>query len=380
MPKGPLEGVRVVELCGWHTGPMATCIMADQGAEVIKIEPPGGDGYRNTGASRGGFGAMFMAANRNKRSITLDVKQPTHMDALLKLIARADVFIQNNRPGAMTRLGLTWERLSKDFPRLIYASISGYGQTGPNAKEGAFDTMLQALSGLPVIQAGKDQRPQLVKTLVVDKIISPMVAQAICSALYQRERTGRGCELDCAMLDIMTWWMWPDAMMNHTFIGDDAHAVGGVSEVDLISKTADGYLVATAHLPKEWEQFIDLVGKPELRDDPRLNSAAARGKNLGLYAKTIRESFGGKTTAEWCELLRARGIPCAPVLTPEEVADYPQVKWNKLIDEVDHPKAGKHRSVRGPVLFDGKANNVMRPVPGAGEHTEEILAEIGVKL
>lgn len=377
-----LQGIRVIDLCSWFTGAMAACILGDQGADVIKVEPPGGDPFRVTGTSRNGHNAIFMAANRNKRSIILDLKKADHKEALLCLIAEADIVIQNAKPGAMQRLGLDAETLRGRFPRLIYASISGYGQTGPNSGEGAFDTMIQALCGLAVIQGDKEtERPRLVKTLLPDKMTSPIVAQAISSALFHRERTGQGCTIEYAMLDGMIWWMWPDGMMNHSFVGDEDVKRGvDISEVDLICKTADGYLVATAHMQKEWERFVELVGRPELNDDPRFATPQARGKHLDAYTAVLRQSFGGRTTEEWCRLLREREIPCAPVLRPDEVAAYPQVVWNGTIEEVEHPQAGRHRAARAPVRFDGQANGVMRPSPSPGEHMEEILREFGIKL
>jgi crotonobetainyl-CoA:carnitine CoA-transferase CaiB-like acyl-CoA transferase len=272
------------------------------------------------------------------------------------------------------------ETLRERFPRLIYASISGYGQTGPNASEGAFDTMLQALSGLAVIQGGKGNRPQMVRTLLPDKMTSPIVAQAISSALFQRERTGQGCTIEYAMLDGMIWWMWPDGMMNHSFVGGDVREGVDIAEVDLICKTQDGYLVATAHQQKEWEQFLKLIGRPELNDDPRFATARARGSNLDAYTAILRESFGGRTTEQWCTLLRERGIPCAPVLTPEEVGAYPQVIWNEAIEEVEHPEAGRHKSARAPVRFDGHAAGVLRPSPAAGADTADVLREFGIEL
>ena len=381
MNKGPMHGVRIIELCGWFTGPMATCMLADQGADVIKVEPPGGDGYRISGTARNGHAAMFMSANRNKRSITLDLKQASHKQALLTLIENADVFVQNMKPGAMDRMGMDAKALRARFPRLIHVSISGYGQTGPNSAEGAFDTMLQALSGMMTIQGDNERgRPEMIRTLVVDKATSPIVAQAISSALYQREKTGQGCCIEYAMLDGMIWWMWPDAMMNHTFIGEGVRRGTDVAEVDLICQTADGYLVTTPHLQKNWEDFIELVGRPELVADPKLRTDTDRGRHLDHYTATVRESLGGKTTDEWCALLRARGIPCAPVLRREQIASYPQVIWNRVIEEVEHPEAGRHRSVRSPIRFDGEAAGVLRPSPAAGADTTEVLREFGIEL
>lgn len=378
MSLGPLEGIRVVELCGWFTGPMTACILADQGADVIKVEPPSGDPYRISGARRGGHSASFMAANRNKRSITLDIKQADQKEILLKLIARADVFIQNSRPGAMERLGLSAERLRAQFPRLIHTSISGFGQSGPYAGDGAYDMIIQALSGVMAIHTDQQGQPQTVKTLLVDKLTPPIVAQAITSALFRRERTGEGATLEYAMLDGMVWWMWPDAMMHQTFVGDGAEGATAVSAVNMVYPTDDGFLVCAPHEDKDWSKFIQVVGRPELADNPLISTSRGRRTNLHDFTKVMRESFGGKTTAEWCALLREQGIPCAPVLSPDEVRHHPQLIWNETVQEVDHPEAGRHRTVRAPVLFDGEANAVLRPAPSAGQHGDEILRELGI--
>lgn len=380
MTNGPLDGVRVIEFGAWYTGAMAACMLADQGADVVKIEPPGGDGFRTTGTARGGHAAMFMAANRNKRSVTLDSKLPDDLAALKALIAGADVFIHNTRPGAVARIGLDADTLRAAHPRLIHVSISAYGQTGPNSTEGGFDTLLQILSGLAYVQGGgPDKRPQMVRTLIADKMTSPIVAQAISSALFARERTGQGATLDYAMLDGMVWWMWPDAMMNQTFLGDGVEVGQDLSDADFISPTDDGYIVATPHMPQHWKPFTDLIGCPELRDDPRFRGPRDRGANLAAYAEMLRGAFGGRTTEEWCVLLRAHEIPCAPVLRPDQVVDYPQLVWNGAIEEVDHPQAGRYRAVRAPVRFDGVAAGTRRPPPAAGADTAEVLREIGVE-
>lgn len=379
MGEGPLAGIRVVEFGGWFTGAMAACILGDQGADVIKVEPPSGDPFRSTGTARAGQAAMFMAANRNKRSIALDPKRPEELAALRRLAGEADVFIHNTRPGAAARLGLDAETLRAAHPRLIHVSISAYGQTGPHAREGGFDTLLQVLSGLAYMQGGgADRPPQMVRTLLADKMTSPIVAQAISTALFARERSGAGATLDYAMLDGMVWWMWPDGMMNHCFLGDGVDVAQDLSDVDFICPTDDGWLVATPHMEQHWQSFTELVGRPELRSDPRFDTMRNRQRNLRAYADMLRTCFSGRTTAEWCALLREREIPCAPVLRQGEVADYPQLVWNGTIEEVDHPVAGRYRSARAPVRFDGVAAGTRRAPPTIGQHTAEILAELGM--
>jgi crotonobetainyl-CoA:carnitine CoA-transferase CaiB-like acyl-CoA transferase len=373
--QGPLSGIRVVELCSWYTGPMTACILADYGAEVIKVEPPGGDPFRISGTSRAGYGAMFMAANRNKRSIILDLKQPGDKETVLQLIAKADVVIQNARPGAMERLELDAVTIRQRFPRLIYASISGYGPSGPLVNQGAFDPIIQVLSGIAAIQ-GNAEKPALVRTMVADKTVPLIVAQAITSALFQRERTGNGCTLDSAMLDAMIWWAWPDGMMNQTFLGGGERQGADIATADPICRTDDGFLAVSPHQDNAWQAFTEIVGRPELRTDPRFDTIQRRMENLLDYYAAIRASFTGKTTEEWCARLRERGVPCAPVLSRERVADYGQVVWNDIIEEVEHPVAGRYRSVRAPVRFDGALASVTSPVPAAGEHRAQILAEL----
>lgn len=379
MSEGPLAGIRVVEFGGWFTGGMAACILADQGADVIKVEPPTGDPFRTTGTARGGQAAMFMAANRNKRSVVIDPKRSEDLAAFRALVATADVFIHNTRPGAVARLGLDAETLRAADPRLIHVSISAYGQTGPHAREGGFDTLFQVLSGLAYMQGGgSDRPPQMVRTLLADKMTSPVVAQAISTALFARERSGTGATLEYSMLDGMVWWMWPDGMMNHSFVGDGVDVGEDLSDVDFICPTLDGYLVATPHMEPHWQSFTELVGRIDLRDDPRFNSARNRGTNLRAYADMLRGCFLGRTTAEWCTLLREREIPCSPVLQQSEVADHPQVAWNGTVEEVEHPVAGRYRAARAPVRFNGAAPGTRRPPPTIGQHTDEVLAELGL--
>lgn len=380
MASGPLSGVRVIELAGWHTGPAAATILGDLGADVIKIEAPRGDDYRQGGTSRQGYAMGFIAANRNKRSVVLDVKQEAHRAALKQMVGQADVFIQNLRPGAVDRLGLGAEQLRAAFPRLIHVSISGYGQTGPKSGERAFDTMIQGMSGLAMLQKDPTGRPLAMATLVVDKMTSPMVAQAICAALYQRERTGEGSVVDYNMLDAALWWVWPDMMANYSFIGDGVRPGPEMVDADFVCPTSDGFVILSPHLDTAWHNFTELVGRPELRADPRFATAGDRMRNLRDFSATVRSCLHGRTTAEWCELLPKADVPCAPVYRPEQIFDDPQVQWNGVIEEVDHPVAGKYRIAKSPILHDGKRNGTWRHVPAVGEHTNEVLKEFGIKL
>jgi crotonobetainyl-CoA:carnitine CoA-transferase CaiB-like acyl-CoA transferase len=378
MSAGPLEGIRVIDVGGWHTGPAAACMLADQGAEVIKIEGPGGDAYRPSGTSRNGMGAGWLAANRNKRFVQLDLKQPDDLAKLKQMVAKADVFIQNTIPGAMARLGLDAETLRAEHPGLIHASVSGYGQSGPYAAEPAFDTLFQALSGMCYIQ-GTGGKPAVVKTLVVDKTISPVLAQAITAALVKRFRTGEGSTVECSMLDIFTWWMWPDAMAEMTFIGDEGvRKAAPLSEVEMLAPTDDGYLIVTPHMQRNWEDFCRIVNRPELLNREGFVTSADRSGNLVEYFREVRSSLKGKTTAQWCALFREAGIPNAPVLRPDELPNHPQILHYGSIETVEDPLLGSYLSPRAPVRIDGVAAGTRRAPQLAGVDSEAVLREWGI--
>jgi len=367
MADKPLAGIRVIELCNWVSGPMTTSILADQGADVLKVEAPGGDPMRMTGTSRNGFSAMFLSINRNKKSISLNLKRAEDRSILLEQVATADVFVQNSRAGAMARLGLDPESMRSLNPRLIYASITGFGNSGPLATAGAFDPLIQAMSGIAVIQGSADA-PRLDRTMIPDKLMGPVMAQAITAALFQRERSGAGCTLDCSMLDATIWWMWPDGMMNETFVGDGVRRGADISEADPICPTADGFLAVSPQQEKDWLAFTEAVGRLDLRDDPRLATASDRMRNLATFSSALRESLGGRTTQEWFSILSARDVPCAPVLSPAQVLRDSQVSCNGIVEEVDHPRAGRYRTARAPVQFDGAFYGAVAFAPDVGEH------------
>ncbi|WP_231639602.1 CaiB/BaiF CoA transferase family protein [Sphingomonas profundi] len=365
-------------MASWHTAPMAAAMLGDLGADVIKIEAPQGDEYRVGGTSRAGFSIGFMMANRNKRSIMLDLKDPAQQAIAYQLIAKSDVLVHNLRPGTMERLGFGADRLRGEFPALIYASISGYGPSGPRSADRAFDPMIQGMTGMAHLQKNAEGRPQLIKTLVADKVVSPMLAQALCAALYRRAITGKGATIELAMLDGLIWWMWPDAMANHSFRGEGVSLGADISEADFVAPTLDGHIVLAPHMQSAWQAFLALVERPDLAADPRFATMRGRIGNLRAFSGAIQGSMTDKTTAEWCRLLAAADIPCAPVYSIGEVADDPQVAWNGILEDVDHPVAGSYRGPMAPVVYDGTRTGTWRHVPSIGEHTDEILREFGI--
>jgi len=381
---GPLEGIRILDCTGFVSGPVATRMLGDQGADVIKVEPPGrGDLTRGLGATRRGMSALFATANRSKRSVALDLKHPEGRALLLRLSAGADVFVQNFRPGTAERLGLGEDDLRAERSDLVYVSISGFGETGPYAGKRVYDPVIQALSGLADIQRERRSgRPRMVRTIIPDQVSALAAAQAITAALLARERTGQGQHVRLAMLDATIELLWPEGMAGYTWTGDPAEGAAGArsqSDQDLVFETADGWITAGTVAWDEWVGFCRAAERPEWLEDPRFQSAgdlvARADERLARMAEVLRT----RTTAAWLERLDAAGVPCAPVLRRSEVIDHPQVRANGLLVDDVHPHAGPLRQPRPAARFDRTPAAIRRPAPRLGEHTEEVLGELGLE-
>ncbi|MDG2403556.1 MAG: CoA transferase, partial [Paracoccaceae bacterium] len=274
---GPLAGVRILDLTSMISGPLTTMILADQDADIIKIEAPGGDHTRAVSTRHKGFSASFLNNNRNKRSTVLDLKTTQGVDALLKLAATCDVAVQNFRPGVADRIGVGEAALRKVRPDIIYTSISGFGDTGPYAQKPVYDPLIQSVCGLTTIQAGSDQaRPRLVRTILPDKLTGFAAAQAITAALFHRERTGEGQHIKLSMLDTMVSFLWSSDMGAHTFCDKERHQETSQSFIDLIYETLDGYISVAVQSNKEWAGLCCAFGKPEWLKDPRFADVASR--------------------------------------------------------------------------------------------------------
>lgn len=373
---GPLAGVRVIDLTSVVSGPVCAALLADQGADVVKIEPPDGDIMRRTGAD-GQFTAMFVACNRGKRSLALDLKRPEGQGVIRRLAAVSDVLVQNFRPGAMDRLGLGFEALHAINPRLIYASISGVGETGPYAAQRVYDPVIQSLSGLADVQMDTETgRPRMVRTIIADKTTGAFAAQAICAALFAREKTGEGQHIRLAMLDAMIAFLWPEAMADHAIPGRAKPP--GPPPPDLIYRTADGYITAGTVSNAEWRGLCTALGRPEWIDDPRFRSQSARSANAAERIAIIGAVLESRPTEEWLKLLAAHDVPSAPVLRREQVLNDPQVVHNRLIETIDQPGLGTIRQSRPAARFERTPAGIKGPAPRLGEHTEQILEEIGL--
>lgn len=377
---GPLEGYRIIDLTSMISGPVATMLLGDQGADVVKVEPPaGGDLVRSFGARRPGFPAIFLTTNRNKRSIVLNLKSEGGRDLLKKLVAGADVFVQNFRPGAVERMGIDEEVLRRLNPGLVYVSISGFGEKGPYASQRVYDPVIQALSGLASIQGGAEgARPRMVRTIVPDKLTAVTAAQAITAALLARERTGIGQHVRLSMLDAMVSFLWPEGMARYTFRGENKGTTRPVEARDLVFETTDGYITVGVNSDAEWLGLTRALERPEWLEDPRLKTPTGRVKHADVRLEMTAEVIATRSSAAWLERLLAEQVPCAPILSREELLDDPQIAANELIVESVHPHAGPMRQTRPAARFDRTPAEIRRPAPDLGEHTEEILTEIGL--
>ena len=376
---GPLHGFRILDLSAVVSGPYGTMILADQGADVIKVEPPGrGDFTRSAGNRSGGESAAFLNNNRNKRSITIDLRHPDGVAVVKRLAAGCDVLVQNFRPGVVERLGIGEAAIRAVAPRIIYVSISGFGEAGPFAHKPVYDPIVQALSGLASIQGGSDSdRPRLVRTILPDKLTAITCSQAITAALLARERTGKGQHVRLSMLDSVVAFLWSSDMGAQTYAAREISPQRAASFIDLIYQTRDGYMSVAVMTNEQWAALTRALEHPEWLADPRFASTELRDLNINERLALIQSVLVGRTTAEWMQRLETEGVPCVPVLTRSEMIRHPQILANGIVVETDHPKAGRLRQARNAARFSETVPEHRRGAPGLGEHTAEILAEAG---
>lgn len=376
---GPLDGIRIIDLTQMISGPMATMILADQGADVIKVEPPGlGDLTRAMGGRKRGMSPTFAIANRNKRSIVLNLKEPRGVEVLHRMIATADVVVQNFRPGAVERMGIDYDRVVHNKPDLIYVSISGFGEKGPYIHKRTYDPVIQALSGLMSIQGDKSGRPHMIRVIVPDKVTALTAAQAITAAIVARLRTGQGQHVRLAMLDAVVAFIWPESMPAYTFIDRESATVRPPGTRDLVFETTDGYITAAANSDSEWAGLARTLGHPEWIEDPRFKHPADRIRNADVRLDLTAEIIQTRSSAEWLAALDAADVPCAPIQTRADLLTDPQVAANRLIVESEHPHAGPMRQPRPAARFAATPADLRIFAPTLGEHTDAILEEAGI--
>jgi crotonobetainyl-CoA:carnitine CoA-transferase CaiB-like acyl-CoA transferase len=375
---GPLHGVRVLDLTAMISGPMATMILADQGADVIKIEPPAGDLMRHYGVMRRGMSSSFLSNNHGKRSLTVDIKSPAGLEIVLKLAATADVLVQNFRPGAIERMGLGEDTVRAAKPDIIYVSISGFGERGPYAGQRVYDPVIQALCGLAEIQSDRETgQPRMVRTVIPDKTTAVTAAQAITAALFARERTGQGQHVRLAMLDTMVAYLWPEASSSLSFVGNEADPARGQMGLDLVFKTQDRHITAGAVSDAEWQGMCRALERPDLIADERFSSVAARSKNVVERRAIMSAELAKWPSVDILRRLRSENVPCAPVLSRVEVLDDEQVVINGIIEVHDDAVLGPVRQPRPAARFSITPAAVRRLAPYLGADNREIMTELG---
>ncbi|MFC5947018.1 CaiB/BaiF CoA transferase family protein [Pseudonocardia lutea] len=377
--EAPLAGVRVVDLTTTFMGPYCTLVLAQMGADVVKVEAPGGDVVRYVADERGtGMGPVFLNANRGKRSLELDLKRPAGREVLLRLVGTADVVVHNLRPEAATRLRLRAEDLHAVAPRLVHCVVRGFSSAGPYRDKAAYDDVIQASSGLAAVQGGPDG-PTYVRTPVADKGTALMAVGAITAALYRRERTGRGLAIEVPMLETMVSFTLLDQQGGYVF--DPPRGPAGYARTDSPYRrpyrTADGHVGVMVYTDAQWRAFFELTGRPELAEDPRFRTITARTVHIDELYRLLEEELGARSTADWLAAFDALGIPAMPVLTVPELFDDEHLRAVGTFDRTVHPTEGPLRHVRFPVDFAGLPGVDLRPAPRLGEHGPEILAELG---
>ncbi|HTR61445.1 MAG TPA: CoA transferase [Candidatus Binataceae bacterium] len=375
---GPLDGVRVLDLTTMIAGPVATMMLADQGADVIKVETPSGDLMRRLAKGRNGMNPAFLSANRNKRSIAIDLKNAEGQAILRKLITTADVLAHNFRPGAPERLGVAESDVRAIRPDIIYVSISGFGETGPYAGQRAYDPVIQAVSGLADVQRDRDtRRPRMIRTIIADFTTALTNAQAITAALFARQRTGEGQHVRIAMLDAMISYLWPEAMPALTMVGEERDPSDGDMGPDLIFATQDRYITAGAMSDDEWAGMCRALKREDLIEDPRFKTAHSRTINAVARREIMSSELEKWQADEILARLLANDVPSGPVRSRFELLEDPQVRASGILEIHESPRYGRVRLPRPAAQFDRTPAKIRTLAPMLGEHNAAILGELG---
>ncbi len=374
-PPGPLDGVKVLDLCSYLAGPYGCTLLADFGADVIKIESPQGDMLRQFPSSLPGESRFFLGTNRGKRALALDLKQPEGLAVLHRMVASADVLVENFRPSVPARLGIDYPRLREINPRLIYAGLTGYGDAGPLSEKGGFDQVLQCLSGMAVFQGGGVDRAQLVLGSVLDYFTSALLAYGVAAALFQRERSGAGQYLSLSLLrSALTIqagrFVWAESE------GRDVARDSGTGGLTGIHPTKNGALYISLHSNHFFSAFCQLIGRPELASDPRCATMRSRADHAAELLPEVRAALATRSALEWEEIFGEQ-VPCAAVRSIEDMFDHPQVLAEELVTTLDHPVVGRYRTMTKPIKFSDTPGPAPTASPAFGQHSEQILAAHG---
>ncbi len=375
---GALDGVRILDLTTMVAGPVATMMLADQGADVIKVENPSGDLMRHLGGGHRGMNASFLACNRNKRSLAIDLKTDHGREIVYKLITTADVMVHNFRPGAAERIGLAEDAVRAIRHDLIYVSITGFGERGPYAGQRAYDPIIQALSGLSDVQRDRATgRPQMVRTIIADYTTALTAAQAITAALFVRQRSSQGQHVRISMLDAMISYLWPEAMPSLTFVGEERDPSDGEIGPDLVFATRDRYITAATLSDDEWTGMCRALDRPDLIDDPRFKTARDRSINAAERREIVSAELEKWIAGEILPRLLANDVPSAPALSRFELLQDRQVCESRILEEHQSEKIGRVRLPRPAAQFDRTPARIRAMAPMLGADSTAILAELG---
>ena len=379
-PKGPLQGVRVVDLTTVMLGPFCTQILGEMGAEVIKIETPDGDVNRWTGESRSpGMSTGQLIKGRNKRSIVLDLKIVEARKAFEKLIKTADVFVHNIRPKAASRLAIDYETIAELNPSIIYASATGFGEAGPFADKPAYDDLIQGASGIASLYGKVTGTPRYIPSVMADKTTGLFLSNYISMALFHKERTGEGQKLHVPMYETFTAFVISEHMQGQTFV--PATGPAGYTRMLTVHRkpyeTMDGFICVVPYTQKHWINFLTLVGEQNLIEDPRFSSQTERTKNIDALYEIVSDSMKTRTTSDWLITLTDADIPAGPMNSPEDLFDCPHLDAVGMFPEIEHPTEGRIKHIKVPVTFSKTPGGLYRHSEKLGESTHAVLSELG---
>ena len=376
-----LDGIRIIDFSKALAGPYCTMLLADMGAEVIKVEMPGsGDDSRGWGPPFiEGEAAYFLSVNRNKKSITLNLKDPKAKEIALKIIEKADIVLESNRPGVMTKLGLDYETVKKINPGIIYCSISGFGQTGPYSKRPGFDQVIQGYGGIMGLTGEKGGGPLKVGIAVTDIATGMFAATGILTALYHRERTGQGQHVDASMLDGQVSWLTYQAG-RYLASGNVPQRIGSAHPLIVPYQdfeASDGFINIAAGNDNLWKKFCAVTDLSDIVDDPKFATNPKRVENRDEVVEIVSKKINTKTMQEWLDILNDAGVPCGPIYTVDQIFKDPQVLAREMLVEVDHPKCGKIQVTGSPIKLSETPAEITTHPPMLGEHNSSILQEFG---
>ncbi len=375
---GPLRGIKVLDLTTMVSGPVAAMMLADQGAEVIKIEPLGGEQMRHLGPLHNGIQPVFFSCNRGKKSIAIDLKSDAGKEVLRDLIKTTDILLQNFRPGAMDRMGFGESVVRGLNGKVIYVSISGFGEYGPYAHKRVYDPVIQALSGATDIQANRETgKPAMFRIIIADKVTSITAAQAISSALFHRERTGEGQHIKLSMLETMLSFFWPEGMGGLTYAEREYDVSKNTGTMDLIFETKDGYITAGTISDIEWAGMCHALNREDLIEDERFSDPISRGRNSEVRKQIVAQEIAKWSSSEILARLDADDVPSAPRLSRMELLEHEQVVVNDSIQRTTYEGFGEVRQARPAAQFDRTPSEIAGPAPLLGQHSQEILKGLG---